>query len=65
MVLHFIYLISYVLMFIYLCWSSQELLEAYEAEGKATGKQRLMLSAAVPAGKGTIDAGFEIAEVAK
>lgn len=43
----------------------QELLEAYEAEGKATGKPRLMVTAAVPAGKGTIDAGYEIAEMAK
>ncbi|XP_045913441.1 acidic mammalian chitinase-like [Micropterus dolomieu] len=43
----------------------KELLEAYEAEGTATGQSRLMISAAVAAGKGTIDAGFEIAEMAK
>uniref|UniRef100_A0A671PQ70 Acidic mammalian chitinase-like n=1 Tax=Sinocyclocheilus anshuiensis TaxID=1608454 RepID=A0A671PQ70_9TELE len=43
----------------------KELTEAYEAEGKATGRARLMLTAAVPAGKGTIDDGYEIAEVAK
>ncbi|KAJ8400202.1 hypothetical protein AAFF_G00398960 [Aldrovandia affinis] len=43
----------------------KELLEAYEAEGKATGRRRLRLSAAVSAGKGTIDAGYEIAEVGK
>ncbi|KAJ8360534.1 hypothetical protein SKAU_G00170590 [Synaphobranchus kaupii] len=43
----------------------KELVEAYEAEGKATGRRRLMLSAAVSAGKGTIDAGYEIAEVGK
>uniref|UniRef100_A0A3Q1JGK0 chitinase n=2 Tax=Anabas testudineus TaxID=64144 RepID=A0A3Q1JGK0_ANATE len=43
----------------------KELLEAYEAEGKATGKPRLIISAAVAAGKGTIDAGYEIAEMAK
>ncbi|XP_035243184.1 acidic mammalian chitinase-like [Anguilla anguilla] len=43
----------------------KELLEGYEAEGKATGRPRLMLSAAVSAGKGTIDAGYEIAEVGK
>ncbi|KAK2851710.1 hypothetical protein Q5P01_007986 [Channa striata] len=43
----------------------KELLEAYEAEGKATGKQRLLVSAAVGAGKGIIDAGYEIAEIAK
>uniref|UniRef100_A0A8B9RET9 chitinase n=1 Tax=Astyanax mexicanus TaxID=7994 RepID=A0A8B9RET9_ASTMX len=43
----------------------KELLEAYEAEAKATGQPRLLLSAAVSAGKGTIDAGYEIAEIAK
>ncbi|XP_066526387.1 acidic mammalian chitinase-like [Hoplias malabaricus] len=43
----------------------KELLEAYEAEGNATGKPRLMLTAAVAAGKGTIDTGYEIAEMAK
>lgn len=43
----------------------QELVEAYEAEGKATGRPRLMLTAAVSAGKGTIDAGYEIAKIAK
>ncbi|KAK5863917.1 hypothetical protein PBY51_000904 [Eleginops maclovinus] len=43
----------------------QELLEAYQAEGTATGQPRLMISAAVSAGKGNIDAGYEIAEIAK
>uniref|UniRef100_A0A8C9QZ19 chitinase n=1 Tax=Scleropages formosus TaxID=113540 RepID=A0A8C9QZ19_SCLFO len=43
----------------------KELLEAYEAESKETGRPRLMVTAAVPAGKGTIDAGYEISEVAK
>uniref|UniRef100_A0AAY4C1B5 chitinase n=1 Tax=Denticeps clupeoides TaxID=299321 RepID=A0AAY4C1B5_9TELE len=43
----------------------KEILEAYEAEAKATGLPRLMITAAVSAGKGTIDAGYEIAEVAK
>ncbi|XP_071750622.2 acidic mammalian chitinase-like [Centroberyx gerrardi] len=43
----------------------KELLEAYEAEGRATGRPRLMVTAAVAAGKGTIDAGYEIAEIAK
>uniref|UniRef100_W5KRD1 chitinase n=1 Tax=Astyanax mexicanus TaxID=7994 RepID=W5KRD1_ASTMX len=43
----------------------KELLEAYEAEANATGQPRLLLSAAVSAGKGTIDAGYEIAEIAK
>ncbi|KAI4894729.1 hypothetical protein NFI96_029814 [Prochilodus magdalenae] len=43
----------------------KELVEAYEAESKATGRPRLMLTAAVAAGKGTIDSGYEIAEIAK
>lgn len=43
----------------------QELLQAYESEGTTTGRPRLLLSAAVSAGKATIDAGYEIAEIAK
>nr|AKN52392.1 chitinase [Bostrychus sinensis] len=43
----------------------KELVEAYAAEAKATGQPQLMLTAAVSAGKGTIDAGYEIAEIAK
>ncbi|CAL8367370.1 unnamed protein product [Lota lota] len=43
----------------------KELLEAYEAEGTATGRPRLMLTAAVAAGKNTIDAGYEIADISK
>nr|BAX00337.1 chitinase [Hexagrammos otakii] len=43
----------------------KELLEAYLAEGTATGRPRLMVSAAVSAGKANIDAGYEIAEMAK
>ncbi|XP_029362006.1 chitotriosidase-1-like [Echeneis naucrates] len=42
----------------------KELLEAYKAEETAT-KPRLLLSAAVPAGKGIIDPGYEIPELAK
>lgn len=44
---------------------SQELVAAYEAEAKATGNTQLMLTAAVAAGKGTIDTAYEIAEIAK
>lgn len=43
----------------------QELSEAYEVEGNASGKPRLLLAAAVSASKNTIDAGFEIAEISK
>lgn len=47
------------------CSLPQELVQAYTAEAAATGKPQLMLTAAVSAGKGTIDAGYEIAEIAK
>ncbi|XP_028430764.1 acidic mammalian chitinase-like [Perca flavescens] len=43
----------------------KELVEAYAAEAKATGNPQLMLTAAVSAGKGTIDTGYEISEIAK
>ena len=43
----------------------QELVAAYAAEAKETGKPQLMLTAAVAAGKGTIDGAYEIAEIAK
>uniref|UniRef100_H3D4T3 chitinase n=1 Tax=Tetraodon nigroviridis TaxID=99883 RepID=H3D4T3_TETNG len=43
----------------------KELIEAYGAEGNVSGRPRLLLSAAVPASKKTIDAGFEIAEISK
>ncbi|CAB1315311.1 unnamed protein product [Coregonus sp. 'balchen'] len=43
----------------------QELVAAYAAEAKSTGYAQLMLTAAVSAGKGTIDSGYEIAEIAK
>uniref|UniRef100_A0A8C5AB97 chitinase n=1 Tax=Gadus morhua TaxID=8049 RepID=A0A8C5AB97_GADMO len=43
----------------------KELMEAYEAEATATGRPRLMLTAAVAAGKDTIDGGYEIAQISK
>ncbi|XP_049427300.1 acidic mammalian chitinase-like isoform X3 [Epinephelus fuscoguttatus] len=43
----------------------RELVQAYAAEAKSTGNPQLMLTAAVSAGKGTIDSGYEIAEIAK
>ncbi|XP_071383444.1 acidic mammalian chitinase-like [Centroberyx affinis] len=43
----------------------QELLAAYEKEAMETKKPRLLLTAAVAAGKGNIDNGYEIAEVSK
>ena len=46
-------------------WFVQELLEAYEAETTATGRPRLMLTAAVASGKATIDGGYEIAEISR
>ncbi|XP_047195278.1 acidic mammalian chitinase-like [Hippoglossus stenolepis] len=41
----------------------QELMSAFEAEGKNTNRPRLMLTAAVSAGKGTIDSGYQIAQI--
>uniref|UniRef100_A0A8C2YY80 Acidic mammalian chitinase n=1 Tax=Cyclopterus lumpus TaxID=8103 RepID=A0A8C2YY80_CYCLU len=43
----------------------RELNVAYAAEAKSTGNPQLVVTAAVSAGKGTIDAGYEIAEIAK
>jgi len=36
---------------------------AFEAEGKKTNRPRLMLTAAVSAGKGTIETGYQIAQI--
>ncbi|PWA31892.1 hypothetical protein CCH79_00006559 [Gambusia affinis] len=44
-------------------WNDDELLAAFEKEAAETKKQRLLLTAAVAAGKGTIDNGYEIATV--
>uniref|UniRef100_A0A8C2XKF1 chitinase n=1 Tax=Cyclopterus lumpus TaxID=8103 RepID=A0A8C2XKF1_CYCLU len=41
----------------------QELMTAFEAEGKKTNRPRLMLTAAVSAGKGTIETGYQIAQI--
>uniref|UniRef100_A0A8C4ZJ56 chitinase n=1 Tax=Gadus morhua TaxID=8049 RepID=A0A8C4ZJ56_GADMO len=41
----------------------QELMSAFEAEGKKTNRPRLMLTAAVSAGKGTIDSGYQISAI--
>ena len=43
----------------------QELREAFEYEYMVTGRERLLLTAAVSAGKLAIDAGYEIKELAK
>ncbi|XP_078500840.1 acidic mammalian chitinase-like [Lissotriton helveticus] len=43
----------------------EELLAAFEKEGRDKNLPRLLVTAAVSAGKGTIDAGYEIAEVGK
>uniref|UniRef100_A0A7M4EWS2 chitinase n=1 Tax=Crocodylus porosus TaxID=8502 RepID=A0A7M4EWS2_CROPO len=43
----------------------QEILEAFTAEAASSGKLRLLITAPVFAGKATIDAGYEIAEIGK
>uniref|UniRef100_A0A4W3GN55 Acidic mammalian chitinase n=1 Tax=Callorhinchus milii TaxID=7868 RepID=A0A4W3GN55_CALMI len=43
----------------------KEILEAFENEGQATGRARLLVTAAVSAGKGTIDAGYEMGLLGK
>uniref|UniRef100_UPI00398F3E29 acidic mammalian chitinase-like isoform X2 n=1 Tax=Pristiophorus japonicus TaxID=55135 RepID=UPI00398F3E29 len=43
----------------------KEILEAFSKEAQATGNSRLLLTAAVSPGKETIDAGYEIGEIAK
>ncbi|XP_018614066.1 acidic mammalian chitinase-like [Scleropages formosus] len=42
---------------------AQEMMTAFEAEGKKTNRPRLMLTAAVSAGKSTIDAGYQIPQL--
>ncbi|XP_067863656.1 acidic mammalian chitinase-like [Heptranchias perlo] len=44
---------------------TQELIAAFEAEGKSTGQPRLLLSAAVAAGKPNIEAAYEVPELGK
>ncbi|XP_028853732.1 acidic mammalian chitinase-like [Denticeps clupeoides] len=41
----------------------QELMAAFVAEGQKTNRPRLLLTAAVSAGKGTIDSGYQIAQI--
>ncbi|XP_069488690.1 acidic mammalian chitinase-like [Ambystoma mexicanum] len=43
----------------------QELLDAFEEEGKLNNVPRLLVTAAVSGGKGTIDTGYEIAKIGK
>ena len=46
-------------------FSLQEMIQAFEEEAEETGKPRLLITAAVSAGKETTDAGYEIAEIGK
>ncbi|KAF4093679.1 hypothetical protein AMELA_G00004690 [Ameiurus melas] len=41
----------------------QEMMAAFVAEGTQTNRPRLLLTAAVSAGKGTIDSGYQIAQI--
>lgn len=39
------------------------MMAAFVTEGKQTSRPRLLLTAAVSAGKGTIDSGYQIAQI--
>ena len=43
----------------------QEMHAAFVAESSSLGKPRLLLTAAVPAGKSAIDNGYEVAKIAQ
>lgn len=45
--------------------SLQELAEAFQQEARASGRARLLLSAAVPAGRQSVDAGYEVDKIAR
>ncbi|XP_060792883.1 acidic mammalian chitinase-like [Neoarius graeffei] len=51
--------------FTLLCKLSKELRQAYEAESIATGRPRLMVTAAVAAGKSKIDGAYEIPQISQ
>ncbi|ESO85840.1 hypothetical protein LOTGIDRAFT_235784 [Lottia gigantea] len=48
--------------FTYLC---REIRQGFEKEAQQTGKERLLITAAVPASKSTIDIGYEVAAIGK
>lgn len=43
----------------------QDLASAFQQEAQISGKERLLLSAAVPAGRTYIDAGYEVDQIAQ
>ncbi|XP_054441527.1 chitotriosidase-1 [Pteronotus mesoamericanus] len=43
----------------------QDLADAFQQEARVSGKERLLLSAAVPAGRQYIDAGYEVDKIAR
>ncbi|XP_067863876.1 acidic mammalian chitinase-like [Heptranchias perlo] len=44
---------------------AQEMVAAFEAEGKSSGRPRLLLSLAVPAGMSIIDSGYDVPQLGK
>ena len=44
---------------------SQELAEAFAAEGERNNRERLLLAAAVGVAKETVEAGYEVAEISE
>lgn len=53
------------LFMIFMKFSPQELRNAFDQERLSRGKDRLLLSIAVPAGQDYIDRGFDIPKIAK
>jgi len=49
----------------YMCYALQELYMAFSREATQSGKPRLLLTAAVAAGKDKIDPGYEVKELAR
>lgn len=41
----------------------QDLAKAFQEEARASGKSRLLLTAAVPTGRGHVDAGYEVDKI--
>ena len=43
----------------------QDLAKAFQEEAQSSGKERLLLTAAVPSDRGRVDAGYEVDKIAQ